>query len=214
MASAVEITRLIQQSRATLLAAEVVDNATLDLIYDIGGLRKLWPITPSIALLLEVDVVPDSIDLPTESLFADTPADKATLWQYREQASDCWTQSGQVHKLDVSVDPSSVGVFADEVSELLSTHAEVSNSGFFGHIADGNLHIEFTGPQPSDFVIDELLLELVARHGGSISAEHGIGRAKSTYLHLAHDPTTIATMRNLKALLDPNNTLNPGVLFG
>ena len=96
---------------------------------------------------------------------------------------------------------------------LLNVQSEISSGGFFGHIADGNLHIEFLGPDRDDYRVDELLLHLVTQFRGSISAEHGIGRAKSQYLHLAHDPATIASMRNIKSLLDPANTLNPGVLF-
>lgn len=212
--SAVELTRRIQQAQVTLLAAEIVDDKTLELIYHHAGLRTLWDTTPRIGLLLEVSEIPEEIELPADSLLAETLSDKTALWKYREHASDCWTQHGQVHKLDVSVEPSAVGRFAAQVSELLSHEADVELGGFFGHIADGNLHIEFTGPKPSDFRVDELLLELVAEFGGSISAEHGIGRAKSNYLHLAHDPATIDAMRNLRDLLDPKHTLNPGVLFG
>ena len=214
MTLAANITRALQQSSASLYAAEVVDNKTLELVYRNANLRKLWPGTPSIALLIEVDLIPDDVDLPTDSLFAETLADKTTLWQYRERASNCWTQTGHVHKLDVSVDPSMIDVFSDAVVDLLEQQSSVGLGGFFGHIADGNLHIEFTGPDANDFTVDELLLNLVARFGGSISAEHGIGRAKSSYLHLAHDSSTIATMKTIKELIDPKYTLNPGVLFG
>ena len=211
---AVSTTKAIQQSSAKLFAAEVVDRQTLTLIYERAGLRKLWSSTPEFALLLEVDAVPLDVELPTESLFAETAPDKAALWAYREQASDCWTQTGHVHKLDVSVDPSTIDVFSDAVADLLEQQSTVELGGFFGHIADGNLHIEFIGPAAYDFRVDELILHLVAEFGGSISAEHGIGRAKSEYLHLAHAATTIATMKSVRDLIDPKHTLNPGVLFG
>jgi FAD/FMN-containing dehydrogenase len=57
------------------------------------------------------------------------------------------------------------------------------------------------------------VLRLVAGAGGSISAEHGIGRAKAPWLHLTRSPVEIAAMRALKAALDPAGRLNPGVLF-
>jgi len=211
---AVDITKLIQQSNANLFAAEVVDHHTLELVYERAGLRKLWVTTPNFALLLEVNAVPDSINLPNDALLADTAKDKAMLWQYREHASDCWTQSGHVHKLDVSVDPGTVDRLATAVASLLAAEPSVKLGGFFGHIADGNLHVEFIGPAMEDFRVDAQILHLVAEFGGSISAEHGIGRAKSDYLHLAHDPSTIATMKNVRDLIDPKHTLNPGVLFG
>jgi len=60
---------------------------------------------------------------------------------------------------------------------------------------------------------DDAVLALVAAHGGSISAEHGIGRAKRDHLHLSRSPAEIAAMRALKRALDPHNIMNPGVLF-
>ena len=84
---------------------------------------------------------------------------------------------------------------------------------WFGHIADGNLHIELAEPTAEDDSATRAVLELVARHGGSISAEHGIGQAKSGYLHLTRSPAEIALMRTLKSALDPTAALAPGILL-
>jgi len=83
----------------------------------------------------------------------------------------------------------------------------------FGHVGDGNLHLNVTGLDPEDDRIDEAVLTLVAGLGGSISAEHGIGVAKRRFLHLARSPEEIATFRAVKAALDPDGILNPGVLI-
>ena len=86
----------------------------------------------------------------------------------------------------------------------------VGRIGMFGHLADGNLHLEVID---ADRDWDAPILSLVAAHRGSISAEHGIGRAKRDYLHLTRSPAEIAAMRAIKGALDPDGIMNPGVLF-
>ena len=83
----------------------------------------------------------------------------------------------------------------------------------FGHVADGNLHVEVLGPEPDDERADEVVLRCVAEHGGSISAEHGVGRAKAAYLGLTRSAAEIAVMRAVKTALDPHGLLNPGALL-
>ena len=83
----------------------------------------------------------------------------------------------------------------------------------FGHIGAGNLHVNVLGPDPADGTVDETVMRLAAAHGGTISAEHGIGRAKAALLHLSRSSAEIAAMRAVKAALDPGDLLNPGVLL-
>jgi len=89
----------------------------------------------------------------------------------------------------------------------------------FGHVADGNIHVNITGAgdieggNDTGDAVDDVVLELVARRGGSISAEHGIGTAKRRWLHLNRSPSEIDTFRRIKAALDPNGILNPHVLL-
>ena len=83
----------------------------------------------------------------------------------------------------------------------------------FGHLADGNLHIEVLGPEPDDESADAAVLAAVADHRGSISAEHGVGRAKAAYLPLTRSATEIALMRAIKGALDPRGLFNPGALL-
>jgi FAD/FMN-containing dehydrogenase len=83
----------------------------------------------------------------------------------------------------------------------------------FGHIGAGNLHVNVLGPDPADEAVDEAVLRLAAAYGGTISAEHGIGRAKAGLLHLSRSPGEIAAMRAVRSALDPSGVLNPGVLF-
>ena len=83
----------------------------------------------------------------------------------------------------------------------------------FGHIGVGNLHVNVLGPAPGDQAVDEAVLRLAAAHGGTISAEHGIGRAKVSWAGLNRTPEERSVMRAIKTALDPSGLFNPGVLF-
>jgi len=85
--------------------------------------------------------------------------------------------------------------------------------GVFGHLADGNIHVEVHGPAPDDDAVDVAVLECIARYGGSISAEHGVGRAKAGKLHLCRSAAEIDAMRAIKRAWDPQGIMNPGVIF-
>ena len=113
-------------------------------------------------------------------------------------------------KLDVTLPGPRLAAFCDEVPAAVPTGAQL---WLFGHVADGNIHVNVTGVDPTDEAVDDAVLRLVAEHGGSISAEHGIGRAKRQWLHLVRSPAEIDAMRRIKAALDPSGILNPGVLL-
>ena len=82
----------------------------------------------------------------------------------------------------------------------------------FGHLGEGNLHVNVLDA-PDEEKLTDAVLHLVADLGGSISSEHGVGRAKAAWLHLSRSTTEIAAMRAIKASLDPAGLLNPGVLL-
>jgi FAD/FMN-containing dehydrogenase len=83
----------------------------------------------------------------------------------------------------------------------------------WGHLGDGNLHVNVLGLAPDDERVDEAVLALVAEHGGSISAEHGVGVAKRRFLGLTRTPEAVAAMAAVKRALDPAGVLNPGVIL-
>jgi len=83
----------------------------------------------------------------------------------------------------------------------------------WGHVGDGNLHVNVVGPPADDDTVDDAVLRLAAGMGGSISAEHGIGRAKLRWLGLTRSVAEITTMMDIKRALDPDGLLNPGVLL-
>jgi FAD/FMN-containing dehydrogenase len=82
----------------------------------------------------------------------------------------------------------------------------------FGHVGDGNLHVNITGLTEDDF-LDRSIYELVISMNGSISAEHGVGTAKAKYLPLQRSTAELQLMRGLKSVCDPDGILNPAVIF-
>jgi FAD/FMN-containing dehydrogenase len=103
--------------------------------------------------------------------------------------------------------------FIDEVTANVPRHCAGARVWIFGHVADGNLHVNVTGVRPDDETIDDAVLTLTAAMGGSISAEHGIGTLKSKWLHLNRSPAEIAAMRAIKRALDPHGILNPNAVL-
>ena len=213
MKSALETLTKVQSSGHQLLAAECVDAVSMQLILDHANFRPLWNEIPKLTLLIEVAGQNVDLELPADALGSSEPAAKRNYWQYREVASDTWTALGKVHKLDVSVAISDLAEFDLSLHNLLSSFKGVELFGAFGHLADGNLHIEFVGPALDDFAVDYAVLKLVAEFNGSISAEHGIGRAKREYLSLTRPALDIEIGRQIKSVFDPTGLFNPGVLY-
>ena len=160
-------------------------------------------------------------DLPAvgDSAVADDHAGRAELWALREDHTLAINTLGAPHKLDVTLPLPVLASFLAEVTDAVRSVAPASSVWLFGHVADGNIHVNITGAgdieggNDTGDAVDDVVLELVARRGGSISAEHGIGTAKRRWLHLNRSPSEIDTFRRIKAALDPNGILNPHVLL-
>jgi FAD/FMN-containing dehydrogenase len=182
------------------------------------------PFDAEVVLLVEVLSRNDStavlvealqeLELTGSALATDSPGIEA-LWRWRDSHTEVLNAVGShpPHKFDVSLHPSAMAAVVGDVRRELSAHDPEWRLWVFGHAGDGNLHLNVTGPAPDDDRVDGLVLELVAAAGGSISAEHGIGRAKRDWLHLCRSDAEIAVFRSIKAALDPDGILNPGVLL-
>ena len=201
-----------------LLAAEILDAAMLRHVCDVASLP--WPLAgPSDhVLLLETESPHDgavAMDLPDDrdAVVALDAADQARLWSYRERAAEATAVLGVPHRFDVSVPMGGWDAFVAVLTARLSRLEGITEVLVFGHLADGNLHVEVLGPEPDDERADAVVLGTVAEHRGSISAEHGVGRAKAAYLHLSRSSAEIAAMRAVKGALDPFGLFNPGALL-
>jgi FAD/FMN-containing dehydrogenase len=149
-----------------------------------------------------------------DAAFASDAEGRRRLWLYRESHNEAINLRGVPHKLDVSVPLPAVPVFEQEVEHEVAARWPGAEVYLYGHLGDGNVHVNVLGPDPGDEEVDELVLRIVARHGGSISAEHGVGVFKSRWLGLTRGEAEIAAMRAIKEAFDPLSILNPGRVLG
>ena len=149
-----------------------------------------------------------------DSAMAADRAGRDALWAYRERHTEAINAEGVPHKLDVALPLSRLQEFAEGVRPRLAHDVPEARAILFGHAADGNLHVNVLGLAADDDRATDSILRYVASLGGSISAEHGIGVAKTRWLHLTRSDEEIATMAAVKAAFDPAGLLNPGVIFG
>jgi FAD/FMN-containing dehydrogenase len=141
------------------------------------------------------------------------PAPRAALWRYREGHTEAINSLGAPHKLDVTLPQGSLAEFIEQVRDAVADVDPDAKVWLFGHVGDGNIHVNVTGVAPDDDRVDDAVFRLVATGGGSISAEHGIGTAKKRWLELTRSPAEIDTFRRIKRALDPDGILNPNVLL-
>jgi len=137
-------------------------------------------------------------------------ADRARLWRHRESLNEAIRARGVPHKLDVGLPIARLPAFERELRRRLAARSDAVRLYLFGHLGDGNLHVNVLGPPPDDESVDDLVLACVVEHGGTISAEHGVGREKRRWLHACRSPADLAAMAAIKRALDPDGILGPG----
>ena len=141
-----------------------------------------------------------------------------TLWRVRRNLSKAVSEMAKVrYNEDVAVPVSEFMTLVSFVAEMNATSSLRINA--FGHAGDGNLHVSFLsmkGDPEEKKLIHERVKELFHKTlelGGTLSGEHGIGKHKAPYLHWEFDPPTLAIMKNVKKVFDPENKMNPGKIF-
>jgi FAD/FMN-containing dehydrogenase len=147
-----------------------------------------------------------------DALVADDTAGRQGLWKIREGHTDAINAAGIPHKLDVGIPLHELDRFLSEVPSVV-TAAGGERVILFGHLGDGNVHVNVLGADPEDARVDDAVLELALECGGTISAEHGVGVSKARWLERARGAADVAAMRRIKRALDPENRLNPGAVL-
>jgi FAD/FMN-containing dehydrogenase len=140
------------------------------------------------------------------------------FWLLRHHIADTQKYEGGSIKHDVSVPVTAVPDFIREASAAVEAMIPGCRPCPFGHLGDGNVHFNISQPEGADRAaflahwdeVNAAVFAIVARHGGSISAEHGIGAMKRDLLPGVKDPVALSLMRDFKRVLDPNGILNPG----
>jgi len=159
-------------------------------------------------------------DWVEDGVIAQSQAQAAQLWRLREGITEALAPH-LPYKNDVAVRVSAMPAFLAAAQALLAAEYPEFEVAWFGHIGDGNLHINVLKPDGLDqdaFVarcgdVTAHLAGLVQQHAGTISAEHGIGLVKKPYLDSTRSPAEVAVMQAVRAALDPDGILNPGKIF-
>ncbi len=234
VAGAQRALRILRGRLADLESAELFFDDGLELVRAHTGLGQLMAERQGAYLLIEVAAHDD----PTPTLFAaiedvsddaearvgdvvvaeDGPT-RERLWRYREAHTESVGVAGVPVKLDVAIPArqleDAVPAFTAAARRAVANCRVVT----WGHINEGNMHVNVLPETGGEFdeaeaeAVTEAVLTEVAARGGSISAEHGVGRAKAAWLSLTRSPAEIATMRAVKAGLDPTGLLGPGVVL-
>lgn len=152
-----------------------------------------------------------------DGAMAQSDAQAKNFWRLREDISESLA-SFSPYKNDISVAISKVPLFMRDLDQVLSKAYPTWEVIWFGHIGDGNLHINIlrpTGMNKEDFVkecrkVDEMIFTCIQKNKGSISAEHGVGLTKKSFLHYTRSSAEIVFMKAIKQAFDPDHIMNPG----
>jgi FAD/FMN-containing dehydrogenase len=173
----------------------------------------------NLAVLLTDQLQQAAVDtMIKDAMIATSIAQAMAMWKLRESVPEAQRHHGASLKHDISVPISSVPNFIEEGSALVHRLVPDGDVVGYGHLGDGNLHFNVSqrpGADAAAFLrrgepLEHAIFDLVDRLGGSISAEHGIGRLKTAQFASRADPVELAVMRDLKGALDPKGILNPG----
>jgi len=213
---------VLRTSLPSLEAAEFFLDDGLTLVLDHLGVAS--PVTERAPVYVLVECA--STTDPTEdlaaalerariddALVADDSASRERLWRLREAHTEAIGAAGVPHKIDVGVPLARLGEFLRRVPRVVAATAPGARTVLFGHLGDGNVHVNVLGPPPDDDSVEDAVLRLVAACDGTISAEHGVGRIKTRWLDLVRTPGEMAAMAAIKRALDPDGLLNPGVVL-
>ena len=217
------------RARLRLQSFEFFDGRALEHVFHAGAMQPFAEAHPYYAIadvdadeagLLEVFETCVGEGWVEDGVIAASDAQAEALWRLREGITESLAPHVP-YKNDVVVRTSRMPAFLAEAQALISAAYPEFEVAWFGHIGDGNLHINILKPpalpQP-EFVAacehaTKLLSECLQRHEGSISAEHGIGLVKKPYLRQTRSDAEIAAMRGIKAVFDPDGIMNPGKVF-
>jgi len=200
-----------------LLSAEFFTRAGLDVLAEHAGLVPPLRDPVPAFLLLEAagpgaaeDLAALAGDYPVA--VATTAADRTRLWAYRERHPEAAGFLGVPLKLDVSVPAAHWVTLATRVAEVVRAVDPDAQAIIYGHVADGNLHVNVVPSAEADGRHEDAVFGFVASLGGSISAEHGIGALKARWLPLTRSAPERALFARIRAAFDPAGILNPHVL--
>lgn len=221
IASAVNVLAAAMAEAPSLEACELMTDAGMELV--LGHQRRERPVRRSpVYVLAEFAARQDPTDelaaafaraAVEDAAIADDTTSRERLWALREGHSEAISAAGIPHKLDVGVPLAALPRFLELLPAVVAEACPGAHTIVFGHLGDGNLHVNVLGPDRDDDAADDAVLELVMACGGAISAEHGVGTAKAGWLAAARGCDEVTAMRSVKTALDQAGILNPGAVL-
>ncbi|ALF60068.1 FAD-binding oxidoreductase [Psychrobacter urativorans] len=222
------------QAKIDLTAFEFFDSVAIDKLMAHGQVQEPFESRTKFYTLLEFEAPYEPIMDKAMAIFEDcmeqgwvvdgvmsqSIAQAQELWKLREYISETISVFTP-YKNDVSVLITHVPAFINDIDHIVSTNYPDFEVCWFGHIGDGNLHLNILKPETlskDDFfaacqVVNKYVFETVQKYGGSVSAEHGVGMTKKPYLHYSRSETEIEYLKEIKKVFDPNNIMNRGKIF-
>lgn len=207
-----------------IAALELIDARALELTA--AHLDVVAPVDAPWLLLVEMAGDYDQSDRLADALAAAPlsgepavgvdAAAQQRLWRLRESIAEILGIFGPPLKFDVSLPLPAIATFARQSAGLVAAHAPDAIPVLFGHIGEGNLHLNMlrcnvTGDR--ERALYSAMMDLIAGCGGNVSSEHGVGSRKRAYVGMSREAADIAAMRTIKTALDPTGYLNAAVLF-
>ena len=216
-----------------LTAFEFFDSVALDKVLSAGHAKEPFDTRTPFYVLLEFEAVSDVLDtamdmfdrcaehgLIEDGVMSQSVGQLHELWRLRESISETISVFTP-YKNDVSVLIVHLGDFIDDIEQIVKDNYPDFEICWFGHIGDGNLHLNILKPDTlskDDFfakcqMVNKYVFDTVKKYKGSISAEHGVGMTKKPYLDYTRSPIEIEYMKAVKAVFDPNGIMNRGKVF-
>ena len=222
-AEAVAVASGVRAALPELVAAELFFDEGLEVVLRHHHLEAPFRARHPAYLLLEADgdtEPADSLaaalaDAPSvdDVVIASDPDGQRRLWHLREAHTEAINAEGIPHKLDIAIPLGRLAEFIEHVPQVVAGVHPGAMTYQYGHVCEGNMHLGIIGPEPEDETVDDAVLRLTIEMGGTVSAEHGIGAAKVSWLEADRGQADVAAMRAIKRALDPGWILNPGVLL-
>lgn len=154
--------------------------------------------------------------LVADAVVASSLGQAGKLWKVREGGEVMKDKMGPYVPFDVSLDLSAMATFVEQVHDDIRRNIPDAVGVTFGHLGDNNIHFGIhagTRTASLEDEIEAIVYRRVSEHGGSISAEHGIGQRKKSFFHEYGSSVELQLMRRVKSMFDPHNLMNPKVLF-
>ncbi|RZI82461.1 MAG: FAD-binding oxidoreductase [Rubrivivax sp.] len=222
------------QKQIDLTAFEFFSELALQMVTQHQGVPRPFEATTPFYVLLEFEAASEGVVDEAMALFescveqgwvvdgvmSQSQAQAKTLWRLREDISETISRYTP-YKNDLSVLIQRVPAFIGEIDRIVASRYPDFRVVWFGHIGDGNLHLNILKPDDmgkEEFFakcasVNDEVFQTVARYEGSVSAEHGVGMTKKPYLGYSRSPAELAYMKAIKLVFDPNNVMNPGKLL-